>query len=600
MGQLQHGRITAAEAVDGPRSIATARNDVSTIGWISCGVPLALLLLSLAAVAFTWFWLGRPAALSATYLSSGKLDCVSYAPFRGVEDPLTPGFMASERQIAEDFSQLAGISDCIRTYSTGNGLDKVPSLARQAGLKVLLGIWIGTQPLQNIEQMETAIALANSYPDVVSAIVVGNEVMLRHEMAVADLARIVRSVKARVKVPVTYADVWDVWLRYRELADAVDFVTIHILPYWDDVPISAELAAAHVDSIRQRMAAIFPGKEIFIGETGWPSAGRMREGALPSRTNQARVIDDILALAKREHLRINLIEAYDQPWKRQWEGTVGGHWGLFESAERKLKYPAQVAVRDHPFWKIQMYGGWGVCFLIFGAAALGVRQAIRRPAWPCWPAVALMASVSGALLGMAVESLLLQSPEIGRWIGSVVLLVAAIGAPLLCANALMSGRTLPTFPEILGPRSSRSCFGWSLALGRIFTLMTLAACETALGLVFDPRYRDFPFASLTIAVVSCFMLRFFNRPEISDRRPHQRPLAEVLFAGLLGVSAGYIAFHEGQENWQSLWTCAAYLGLAVTLWLAAPHEAFSDPIARSTTTGSKHASDASMVNAGDD
>jgi glucan 1,3-beta-glucosidase len=348
------------------------------------------------------------------------------------------------------------------------------------------------------------------------------------------------------------------------------------------------------------MAAIFPGKEIFIGETGWPSAGRMREGALPSRTNQAGVIADILALAKREHLRINLIEAYDQPWKRQWEGTVGGHWGLFESAERKLKYPAQVAVRDHPLWKLQMYGGWGVCFLIFGAAALGARQAARRPAWPCWPAVALMASVSGALLGIAVESLLLQSPEMGRWIGSVVLLIGAISAPLLCANALMSGRTLPTFPEILELKGNRWHTGWSLALGGIFTLTTLAACETALGLVFDPRYRDFPFASLTIAVVSCFMLRFFNRPEISDRRPHQRLLAELLFAGLLGVSAGYIAFHEGQENWQSLWTCAAYLGLATTLWLAAPHQAISDPIARGTTAGSKRASDASMVSAGDD
>src|SRR5476649_2261090 len=184
MGQLQHGRITAAEAVGGPRSIAAARNDPSTIGWISCGVPLALLFLALAVVAGTWFWLGRPAALSAQHLGSGKLNCVSYAPFRGVEDPLTTGFIASERQIAEDFSQLAGISDCVRTYSTGNGLDKVPGLARQAGLKVLLGIWIGTQPLQNIEQMETAIALANLYPDVVRAIVVGNEVMLRHEMAV--------------------------------------------------------------------------------------------------------------------------------------------------------------------------------------------------------------------------------------------------------------------------------------------------------------------------------------------------------------------------------------------------------------------------------
>ena len=96
--------------------------------------------------------------------------------------------------------------------------------------------------------------------------------------------------KSHVTVPVTYADVWEFWLRNRELYDAVDFVTIHILPYWEDFPIPREIAAAHVDVIRKRMAVAFPGKEILIGETGWPSAGRMREGALPSRTNQARVL----------------------------------------------------------------------------------------------------------------------------------------------------------------------------------------------------------------------------------------------------------------------------------------------------------------------
>ena len=81
-------------------------------------------------------------------------------------------------------------------------------------------------------------------------------------------------------------------------------------------------------------SAAFPGKEIVIGEVGWPSAGRMREGALPSPANQARVIQDVLARGKREHFRVNVIEAFDQPWKRALEGTVGGHWGLFDDATR--------------------------------------------------------------------------------------------------------------------------------------------------------------------------------------------------------------------------------------------------------------------------
>ena len=139
-------------------------------------------------------------------------------------------------------------------------------------------------------------------------------------------------------MPVTYADVWEFWLRNRDVAAAADFITIHILPYWEDFPIPARNAAAHVESIRRRMVDAFPGKEVIIGEVGWPSAGRMREGALPSPANQARVIQDVLALAKRENFRVNVIEAFDEPWKRALEGTVGGHWGLLDDATRTPKF----------------------------------------------------------------------------------------------------------------------------------------------------------------------------------------------------------------------------------------------------------------------
>ena len=154
--------------------------------------------------------------------------------------------------------------------------------------------------------------------------------LLRGEMTTSDLAAIIRSVKAQVSVPVTYADVWEFWLRNREVYDAVDFVTIHILPYWEDMPVRAKFAAAHVDAIRKRMAVAFPGKEILIGETGWPSAGRMREARCrhaPTRRAWSRKF----STRQGESFRVNLIEAYDQPWKRQLEGTVGGYWGLFDA-----------------------------------------------------------------------------------------------------------------------------------------------------------------------------------------------------------------------------------------------------------------------------
>mgnify|MGYP003694392451 CR=1 FL=1 len=103
-------------------------------------------------------------------------------------------------------------------------------------MKVLQGLWLSNQPDRSRHQVETAIALAKRFPDVIAAVIVGNEVLLRGEMSGPDLVRIIREVKAQVSMPVTYADVWEFWLRHREVAAAVDFVSIHILPYWEDFP----------------------------------------------------------------------------------------------------------------------------------------------------------------------------------------------------------------------------------------------------------------------------------------------------------------------------------------------------------------------------
>src|SRR6202166_2855798 len=419
---------------------------------ISLRTPLALLLISLGAIAAVWWWLATPITLSRAPIDpDAKLMCVSYAPFRGAQTPLSPTTHVSAEQIAQDLAQLAKISDCVRTYSIENGLDQVPALAAKVGLKVIQGIWLGSNRLKNLAQISAAVRLTKDYPGVITTLVVGNEVLLRGEMTTADLAAIIRSVKSQVTVPVTYADVWEYWLRNREVYEAVDFVTIHILPYWEDFPVRAKYAAAHVDAIRKRMAVAFPAKEILIGETGWPSEGRMREGALPSRTNQARVVSEILGLAKQENFRVNLIEAYDQPWKRQLEGTVGGYWGLFDAVKRELKYPPGIAISNYPLWKLQMGGGMALAILVFAAAWLTLRRRPWTPRLASWVAVGMSATTAGILLGVAADKMFYESYGIGGWLLWGSLLVAATAAPVLCANALMSGRSLPTFLELLGP-----------------------------------------------------------------------------------------------------------------------------------------------------
>ena len=223
--------------------------------------PVSLFTLTAAIIIAAWWWLGAAVPMPPSPLDPGeKLYCVSYAPFRGAQSPLDLSTRIEPAQIDRDLTQLATMTDCVRTYSVDFGLDQVPEIAQRHGLKVLLGLWVSSHADRTQYQISTGVALANRFPDVVRAIIVGNEALLRGEISPAMLAEIIGTVKSRVKVPVTYADVWEFWLRYSELATAVDFVTIHILPYWEDDPVAARNAADHVDAIRKRVADLFPAR----------------------------------------------------------------------------------------------------------------------------------------------------------------------------------------------------------------------------------------------------------------------------------------------------------------------------------------------------
>lgn len=527
-------------------------------------VSLALFLISLGAIAAVWWWLGTPVHLVRAPIDpNDKVQCISYAPFRSHQTSLSPATQVSREQIAEDLAQLAEISDCIRTYATDLGLDQIPELASKAGLKVIQGIFLDKDQQKNRTQISTAIRLAREYPGTVIALVVGNETLLRKDITVSDLADTIRSVKAQVSVPVTYADVWEFWLSNRELYDAVDFVTIHILPYWENVPIPAESAAAHADAIRRQVAAAFPGKEILIGEIGWPSQGRMRESALPSRINQARLVSEVLDLARRENFRVNLFEAYDESWKREIEGTVGGSWGLFEGEQRVLKYPAGTPVSNFPLWKLQMSSGAALATLVFAAAWLTLRRKPGSAGLASWLAVAISATTAGILFGVAAQKVFFESVGAGGWLLWSSLLVAATVSPVLGASALMSGRPPPSFQELLGPKGYRTESMLVTMHGLALIVTVVIGAATALGLVFDPRNIDFPFAALTMAALPFAAMTLFNPPGKGSR-----PVAESLFASVFVGSATYVTVNEGTANWQAMWTCAAYLLLAATLWRA--------------------------------
>jgi glucan 1,3-beta-glucosidase len=210
-----------------------------------------------------------------------------------------------------------------------------------------------------------------------------------------------------------------------------------------------------------------------------------------------------------------------------------------------------------------MGAGMALSALVFLAGFMAQRRRPWKPGLAAWVAVGTSATVGGMLLGVAVDKMLYESYGSGGWLQWGALLAAGIASPLLCAHTAMVGRPLPTFLDLLGPREGRKLTPLTALLCVVLAVTTLMAAQTALGFAFDPRYRDFPFASLTMAVVPFAALMLLNRPKEGGR-----PIAESTFAGLLVVAALFTGFNEGNQNWQAMWTCAIYLLLALTLWRA--------------------------------
>jgi glucan 1,3-beta-glucosidase len=434
----------------------------------------------------------RPVPMHDLQWAAGeKLRCVSYAPFhRPGQTPFDARLTIPRQQIAEDLKALSAITGCVRIYSISTGLDQVPAVARELGIMVLLGAWIGYDPKKNAAELDRAIALANEYSDTVRALVVGNEVLLRRERSFEELRALLADARQRSAVPVTYADVWEFWLENDGLAEEVDFVTVHILPFWEDDPVDIGRALAHVSEVRTRVGEHFPGKSVLIGETGWPSAGLQRGESLPSRVNQARYIREFVHQAHAGEWDYNLIEAIDQPWKRQLEGTVGGYWGMLDAEGLQPKFPLAGAVAERESVDLLLTGAEaGAVFALLVALIGRIRLLVRLPLRLV--AVTLVGATSGLIAVLHAEHARLAYGSLSHW--------AALGA--VAFAALLSSVALARWQgEALAPADMawqrlrqeklRARAADVLSVLRGFILF--GAAIAALLLLISSRYRDFP------------------------------------------------------------------------------------------------------------
>ena len=419
-----------------------------------------VLLACVAGTTVFWWGLGRPQDVPGALAPGERLQCASYTPFREEETPAA--FEVTKERLREDFALLSRRLDCIRIYSM-KGMELIPEVAREYGLDVIAGAWISRDDVDTENELRLLEEMAARHPDVVRAVLVGNEVLLRRERTAAQLLGYMQRVRDRVEQPVSYGDVWDFWIQNPSIVEGADFVTIHLLPYWENDPTPVKRAIEAVEHAHAEIAKRFPGKEILVGETGWPSEGRRREGAQPGHISEARFIRGFVSRAKENGWKYNLIEAFDQPWKRGQEGAVGGYWGLFD-AKRHDKGVVSGPVSDLPQWKGLMT-----------ASLLGFAVALAA-LWPRRSSGVLALAVGVSSFAFQMHLLLLYSrsvPESAWFLAQGLLLLG-------CMATLARGSARRAIDDTV--------LGWALVL----------AFAEVIGLVFDARYRHFPVAVFVV------------------------------------------------------------------------------------------------------
>ncbi len=276
----------------------------------------------------------------------GILPSVSYAPFEGTAHPDVDNIPTVEK-IRADLKKLSTITRAIRLYSSTGGVELVPPIAAEFGLKVTVGAWIDKNVDRNEREIDAAINLARRNSNVIG-VVVGNETIYRGEQKVDDLIELIKRVKKAVNVPVTTGEIWNIWRDFPQLAYSVDFIAAHVLPYWEN--FTDKQAVDQAVAMFQLLRDQFPGKRIVIAEFGWPSAGYNLRNAVPGPFEQASVLRNFVARAEAIGMDYNIVEAIDQPWKF-FEGGVGPYWGILNAA-REPKFSWTGPIVNPDYWKL--------------------------------------------------------------------------------------------------------------------------------------------------------------------------------------------------------------------------------------------------------
>ncbi|MCH8858238.1 MAG: glycosyltransferase [Proteobacteria bacterium] len=398
----------------------------------------SVLILGLLAQFAIWAAVHRPHRPADV---AGVVAGMSFSPYQRGESPSGTQRL-DPAALDRDLALIAARANAIRTYGVTGGLEIVPAAAERHGLTVTLGVWVDRDAIYTERELAGAVELANRH-DNIERIVVGNEVLHREDVSVAQLIAIMARLRASVRVPVGTAEPWHIWLEHPELAANVDFIGAHILPYWEGVP--ADEAVAYVDFRLRQLRAAFPGKPIVLSEMGWPSDGARIGGAVATRSNQAKVVRAFVDYATRTGLDdYFVIEAFDQPWKGGVEGLAGAYWGVFD-ADRVAKFAWTGPVVDRTTWPL-----WAALAALLGLAPVVLARRVRpqlglRPVL----ALALIGQAAGGMLAVSILIAAERYMSIGAWAVWSVLFVCMAFLFLILTVELVEAAALLSRPRVL-------------------------------------------------------------------------------------------------------------------------------------------------------
>jgi exo-beta-1,3-glucanase (GH17 family) len=253
-----------------------------------------------------------------------RIHGLNFGPYERGQDP-NLGAVVPKEQMTRKIEGVAPYCRWVKTFGSGGGLEVAGQLAHANGLKIAMGAWLGPDSISNREQIDSLIAACRR--NEVDLAMVGSEVLLREDLSESELLTYIEEFKTAVPdIPVTYSEAYDVLLDHPAVITACDVIMVNIHPFWEGIDI--EQAVQSVSCNYNLIQAESDGKEIIISETGWPSDGDSIGEAEPTLTNSIFFLMNVVSWAEANNINIFFSEAYDEPWKAQYEGTHGDDWGI--------------------------------------------------------------------------------------------------------------------------------------------------------------------------------------------------------------------------------------------------------------------------------